>query len=319
EARGARDFVGEQIQVVSAELARAEEALRRYKEENKVFAPEEEVKAALDQVAKLEAMRAEATIGLNEADIRLAQLNRQLAKEKQTVVSATTIAANPLIQELKGKLAELEVDLAGAREKYTERHPLVISLRSQIEEVKEQMRQAAERVVSAETETANPIYQEFFLEASKLHVERLALQVRRDTLARLIAAQDGFFAQLPAKELELANLTRNAKVTEETYLMLKQKYEELRITEAMKSGGVRVLDEAVTPAQPIRPRKALNVAVAAFLALFVGVGWAFLSEYLDTTLRTAEELEQTLGLPVLGQIPSYLPEHLKQAGKGYGY
>ncbi|MDI6872258.1 MAG: GNVR domain-containing protein [Bacillota bacterium] len=315
-ARGARAFVGEQIRIVSRELAEAEEALRRYKKENKVFAPAEEVKAVLDRVAKLEVMRAETAVALNEAGTRLAQINRQLGREQQRVVSATTIAANPLVQQLKGQLSSLEVELSGAREKYTDKHPAVVALRSQVEEVKGQMRQAAERIVASETETANPVYQELLLKATQLEVERLALDVRRETLERLVAEEEKLFTQLPDKELQLVSLTRNAKVSEQTYLMLKQKYEELRITEAMKSGNVRIVDEAVTPAEPVRPRKALNVAIAAFLSLFTGVGLAFLLEYLDTTIRTPEELEEVLGLPVLGQIPSYQPVHLKQMTRG---
>ncbi|MGE5508887.1 MAG: GumC family protein [Chitinophagales bacterium] len=315
ETRGARTFIEEQLGTVSRDLAQAEDELRRYKQENKVFAPEEEVKAALDQIAKLEAMRAEAAVGLDEAATRLAQITRQLAAQKQTVISATTIAANPLIDSLKAKLVDLEVELAGARQKYTDRHPSVVALLSQIEEVKAQMRQAADRVVSAQTETTNPLYQDLYAKVGELQVEQLALGVRRDTLSRLIAEQDRTFTQLPEKELQLTRLTRNAKVTEQIYLMLKQKAEELRITEAMKSGNVRIIDPAVTPTEPVRPRTALNVAIAAFLALFVGVGLAFLLEYLDTTIRTPEELEQLLGLPVLGQIPSYLPQHLKR----YGY
>jgi polysaccharide chain length determinant protein (PEP-CTERM system associated) len=318
EARGARGFVGSQIRVIAEDLARAEEALRSYKKDNKVFAPDEEVKVALDQVAKLETMRAETAVSSNEVTTRLDQLTRQLAAQKQTVVSATTISANPLIQSLSAKLSDLEVELSGAREKYADGHPAVTALRAQIEELKGQMKRAAERIVSSQTETANPIFQDLFMEAGRLQVERLALDVRQNTLTRLLAEQDKVFAELPDKELMLASLTRNAKVTEQIYLMLKQKYEELRITEAMKSGNVRVIDEAGVPSRPVRPRKALNMAIAAFLSLFVGLGAAFLSEYLDTSLKTPEDIEQALGLPVLGQIPVFSAESLSDGGSRSG-
>lgn len=317
QARGAREFIAEQLEIVSAELASAEEALKNYKQEHMVFAPEEEVKAILNQLTQLESLRAVAIVGQQEVAARLAEINKQLAGVDSRIIASTTITNNPLIQELKAKLTALEIELSGAREKYTDKHPTVLSLIAQIEEVKARMKREAERVVSTETEALNPVYQELYQQAGQLMVEALAMEVRLDTLAKLIAEQEQQFVQLPEKELQLANLVRNAKVSEQIYIMLRQKYEEVRITEAMESANVRVVDAALEPLEPIRPRKMLNVAIAAVLGLFVGVGLAFAIEFMDTTVKTAEEVEQLLELPVLGQIPSYLPEDLPKSQRYY--
>lgn len=317
QARGAREFIAEQLEIVSAELASAEEALKNYKQEHMVFAPEEEVKAILNQLTLLETLRAVAIVGQQEVAARLAEINKQLAGVDSRIIASTTITNNPLIQELKAKLTALEIELSGAREKYTDKHPTVLSLIAQIEEVKARMKREAERVVSTETEALNPVYQELYQQAGQLMVEALAMEVRLDTLAKLIAEQEQQFVQLPEKELQLANLVRNAKVSEQIYIMLRQKYEEVRITEAMESANVRVVNAALEPLEPIRPRKMLNVAIAAVLGLFVGVGLAFAIEFMDTTVKTAEEVEQLLELPVLGQIPSYLPEDLPKSQRYY--
>ncbi len=317
QARGAREFIAGQLEIVSAELAAAEEALKNYKQEHQVFAPQEEVKSILDQLTRLETLRAEAIVGQQEVATRLAEINKQLAGVDNRIIASTTITNNPLIQELKAKLTALEVELSGAREKYTDKHPTVLSLIAQTEEVKARMKQEAERVVSTETEMLNPVYQELYKQAGQLVVEALALEVRLDTVAKLITEQEQQFIQLPEKELQLANLLRNAKVSEQIYIMLRQKYEEVRITEAMESANVRVIDAALEPLQPVRPRKLLNMAIAAVLGLFVGVGLAFAIEFMDNTVKTAEEAERLLELPVLGQIPSYLPEDLPKSRRHY--
>jgi len=84
----------------------------------------------------------------------------------------------------------------------------------------------------------------------------------------------------------------------------------MKITEAMQTGDVHVIDPAVAPSAPIKPRKLLNFAISLLLALFAGVGMAFLLEYLDDTIKTPQELEAELGLPVLGTIPM-LTEEMK--------
>ncbi len=306
EARGARLFVGSQIEIASGRLARAEEELRQYKKTHRVFAPESEAQAVLAQATQLETRRAETEVALGEAEIRLDQIRRQLAGQPVTVVSATTIGANPLVQELKTRLTGLEVELAEAREEYTDRHPAVLALVSRVDEVKRQMQREAERIVTAETETLNPVHQELAMEEGRLQVEQLALDVRRTTLNNLLREVEERLAQLPDEEIQLAGLVRNAKVTEQIYVMLRQKYEELRIAEAMKSGNVRIIDEAVIPERPVRPRILLNIALAAFLGLLIGVGLAFFLDYLDTTIHSPEDVEENLGLPVLGQIPIHV-------------
>ncbi len=303
-AQSARQFIETQLGVVEADLQKAEDALRQYKEREKIFAPREEIQAALERMGKLETSQAETRVTMEEMHIRLAEVRKNVAAQDATVVSATTITQNPSIQAYKSRLSELEVQLAGAREKYMDKHPAVVSLNAEIATVKEKMGHEVERMVSEETRTINPIHQSLSEELIRLETEGLALQARFDAQKALIRQMEGGLASLSGKELELARLTRNAKVTEDIYVMLKQKYEEVRITESMRSADVKAIDAAVIPEKPIRPRWVFNMVIAAFLGLALGVGLAFLFEYLDTTIKDHTEVEKVLGLPVLAQIPS---------------
>ncbi|HBN96783.1 MAG TPA: lipopolysaccharide biosynthesis protein, partial [Firmicutes bacterium] len=95
-------------------------------------------------------------------------------------------------------------------------------------------------------------------------------------LRSLIAESEARLSHLPAKELELARLTRDAKVLEELYIMLRTRNEETRIAEAMQTADVQVIDEAILPLNPVKPRVKLNIAIGAVLGVFLGVGLAFL-------------------------------------------
>lgn len=131
----------------------------------------------------------------------------------------------------------------------------------------------------------------------------IGAEARRDALARLIAEREEALQRLPQAEMELARLTRDQRVAEEIYVMLLTKHAEMRITESMKLANIQRIDSAIVPTVPIKPRKLLNTAIAAVLALFVGVGLAFVMEYIDNTFKTPEEIEKYLGLPVFGTIP----------------
>ncbi len=67
--------------------------------------------------------------------------------------------------------------------------------------------------------------------------------------------------------------------------------------------NVQLLDEAMLPTKQDSPKPLLNMAIALFLGIMISIGVAFLIEYLDNTLKTQEDIEKILGIPVIGVIP----------------
>ena len=84
--------------------------------------------------------------------------------------------------------------------------------------------------------------------------------------------------KLPDQELRLARLERAVKVSENIYLILLEKYQEARINEVMEFKDIRIIDKALTPDEPIKPRKMLNLAIGGTLGLMLGVMLAFFIE-----------------------------------------
>ena len=64
-----------------------------------------------------------------------------------------------------------------------------------------------------------------------------------------------------------------------------------------------MVSEASVPSHPVKPNKKLNIAIAVVLGLMIFTLLAFVLEYLDNTLKTPEDINKELGLPVLGVIP----------------
>lgn len=124
-------------------------------------------------------------------------------------------------------------------------------------------------------------------------VDRLQKRIQvtpvRDTEIIGIAVEDGN----PERAAAIANAVARAFMEE--------------IRKFIKLDNVRVVDAAVAPLQPVKPRPLLNTAIALVLGAMAAVGLAFLLEYLDVTIRTPEDAERHLGLPVLGTIPVIEP------------
>jgi tyrosine-protein kinase Etk/Wzc len=108
---------------------------------------------------------------------------------------------------------------------------------------------------------------------------------------------------LPQKELEYSRLTREVEINSKLYRELKDKLAAARIAEAEKISDVHLISRAVIPAAPISPNKTLNYLLGAMIGLMLGFSGAFLSEQLDTSIGTIEDVESFLELPALGVIP----------------
>ncbi|MEW9094160.1 MAG: Wzz/FepE/Etk N-terminal domain-containing protein [Clostridiaceae bacterium] len=74
--------------------------------------------------------------------------------------------------------------------------------------------------------------------------------------------------------------------------------------EVYKTGGnISIIDKAKVPEKPVQPKKALNVAIAFFIGLMASIGLTFVLEYMDNTIKTEDDVERYLGVPVIGIIP----------------
>ncbi|RST74195.1 capsular biosynthesis protein [Siminovitchia acidinfaciens] len=88
-----------------------------------------------------------------------------------------------------------------------------------------------------------------------------------------------------------------------------------KIVDIMNVDNVSILTKADIGenASPVKPKPLLNIAIAFVIGLMVGVGVSFLLEYLDNTVKTEQDVEQTLGLPILGVIATFEEQNMERA------
>ncbi len=116
----------------------------------------------------------------------------------------------------------------------------------------------------------------------------------------------------PDLELKYQQLKRDVDTNTALYSMLKQRFEESRITEAEEVSGVTIVNPAPVPGAPIAPRTALNTFIAAVVGLLLGLVLAFVKENLDTSIATIEDVEDFLQTPILGVIPYVEAETIRR-------
>ena len=272
EARRTVDFIERQLNEVKGQLNKAEENLAVYKQKSGAVQLDAEGQALVQNLADLE--KQHSTLALGQSQLLFAVDSLKDAMKRGESYSPSVMLDDPVVAALAQSLADLEVKKQGLLVEYTESHPAVQDIDSRILEVQRKLLAT-------------------YLAARK------DLDVRTKSLDGDVADYEKRLKKLPRAEQQLARLTRLATVTADSYTFLLQKHEEARIAKASTISNINVIDPAITPRIPIKPNKKKNLLLGLIVGLMAGVGLAFFLDYLDDTIKDAEQAKRVLGWGVL--------------------
>lgn len=236
---------------------------------------------------------------------RLDQLNSRLVEARQERVRAETIfrqvrelgnnlerletipavQGHPAVQAVHQAQVEAEMKLTELSQRYGPKHPKMIGALS--------TRDAARRETQAQIrKVIDGIEKEYQIARSN-----------EASLAREVAATRSEVQDIDRKEYRLRVLERDVASNRELYDLFLSRSKETGVSSDLQSAIARVVDFATVSSLPYKPNKRRIVMVALVLGLLLGGLLAFLLEHLDNTFKSTEEVEQRLGLAVLGMLP----------------
>ncbi|MBN2412643.1 AAA family ATPase [candidate division KSB1 bacterium] len=305
EAINVRSIIDKQLITYKEQLDRAEYNLKLYKEENKVTEVNQQAQEVLRRITEAENLLNQTITSLDAAKERLSNIQGRLEEERKGLVPSVTKTTSLRAQNLRDKLIELQNQYTTLKvQEYSDNHPQMVSLKEQIEETKKNLLEESLKIASGET-PIDPLsqIQRFVEESISLEIEIKTLEAQKTALSSVISNYESALNTMPSKELRLAQLMREKAVNEEIYTMLLSKREETKIAQAEIAGNIRIIDYAVLPDNPIKPKKILNLLVGLILGLSSGIGLSLLIEFMDENVKRAEDAERISGIKVIGTIP----------------
>lgn len=285
ESRSTVKFLREQLDTVAAQLATSERELRSFRETQQVVNLEAEATAQVGRLAQLQSERATIDAERSALTRLLDEVNAAASSERaagrspyRRLIAFPTLLRNGAASEMLAALAKAENDRAELLARRTPEDPDVQALTARVEATEERLRSVASTYRQG------------------LENQVVALDAALFTFGRQLA-------RVPAKEIEFARRQRRPKVLEAIFTLLQTRLKEAEITQAIDDATVRLVDPAVLPEAPVRPRVPLNAALSAIVGLMVGGVAAYARDRLDRSVRTRADVEDATGLPVLGVIP----------------
>jgi len=311
-----RDFVRSQATAVlnylTAEMPQAERrktetaaALAAYQSQHGILDVNTQTLAVLARTGAVEAKTDAVQLDQREAQALLASIEEQMALVPSTIDASKVAQINPALTQLRSQLADVDVQLAAARKRYTDQHPEVVTL---IQKRQALLKQIAALPVSIEngvTTGPNPIYQALQQQAAVYRARIDGDQAQLAELARQREAYAPMVASLPAQTNRIATLEQRAKLAADVFGALQQKYNDALVAQTTAISNVTVVQSAAADATSVSPNLRLNLIVAVVLGLVLATTVVVLVELLERRLRDEGDIERVLGLPVIAEIPEF--------------
>lgn len=243
----------------------------------------------------------------------LADLNASLAKSQEQRIRAEArwqeaskvsgaalpadMLADSILRTLQQQRAQLQGQYQQKLQTFKPDYPEMRSLKGQIDESDKQIASELKNIrASVKAEYDAAIGQEKMLETQLDTLRTQTLEADRTSIQYNI-------------------LKRDVDTNRQLYNALLQRYKEVGMAGGAKSSNIAIVDRAEVPISRFAPSLALNLMLGFLLGAMLGVMIALLLEYIDDSLKTPQDIENHLKLPVLGIIPRLIKQTPREALK----
>ncbi|HEY1802691.1 MAG TPA: hypothetical protein VGG46_17320 [Terriglobales bacterium] len=303
---GEFNFFDQQVGLSRKNLEQAEHDLMQFTNDEGVISASLERDEAIQKLSDAEATELQTRVQLSET----AQRIRSLEEKTKTLPARSTTeirnSDNPeLLQKLKSKLLELELQRTDLLTKFQPSYRLVQEVERQITQTKSMIGAEDQLPLRDETTQLDVNHEWAKSELVKAQVQFNTLAARAKATGTMLASFRQSAESLQDRAIQQEGLQRNLKEAEGKYLLYVNKREEARIGDAMDADGivnVTLAEPPTLPALPVRSEMSLGL-IGFLLAGVASTGFAFVADSLSPAFRTPDEVALYLGAPVLASLP----------------
>ncbi|MFC1712624.1 GumC family protein [Candidatus Poribacteria bacterium] len=271
-------WLNTQLADMKVKLRNSEEVFQNFKEREEMISLDDTRSEKSQEIAKLNASYVAARADRLTIETIISRLEPQNEADMNIPIA---LLNSPTLQELGMELAQLQTKLMDKRKLFKDTYPGVMEFKDRIQS------------------TAGKILVE-------LERQRDFLQIQEQSFLARQEAKRSEILKLGRKELEYLTLEREVTTNREMYNTLLSKVKGLSLTEDSRLNNIRIAEPAELPIMPVSDKRT-TLVLGGILGLLLGAGFAFFLKYLDNTIRTPDDVEQHLNLPVLSVVP-WIPE-----------
>jgi len=229
---------------------------------------------------------------------------QQAGENIDALLAVPSISSSALVNEARRSVTQVEAGIATLALRYKEKHPKMMAARAALAEAKEKLHQA----VMAQPE-----------------ILRNAIEQTKATEASLQGAlqdQQGVAVALNRAAIGYQELARQAETDRALYESVLRQIKDTSLTKDVKTNAVSVIEHSPLPHSPVSPSPTKAIALGLLGGLAAGLAFVLGADMLDRSIKTVDQAEATLGLPVFAAVPETINQgavpRLKRRTRGFG-
>ncbi|MEM8728774.1 MAG: polysaccharide biosynthesis tyrosine autokinase [Pseudomonadota bacterium] len=280
--RQAGSWIEERLKALGAEVAANEEQVAQMRTDS-LISNGGTLENATQQIARLNNQLVVAQAEYASAAAQVRQMEDGLANG--TAAEAAAVASSPLLEDLQTQRLTLRQQEATWAESVDETHPRRAAVLRELDQVEKQMTLEVERILDKLRGDAE--------------VARLSEQSLSDTIMRM----EERVVAISRGEISLRQMEREAASARQTYEALLARLTDTRTQERLQKPEAKLIERATLPMVPTEPRPKLMAALSGSVVFALAAVAVFFTEMTATTFRSAREVRDETGLPVLAALP----------------
>src|SRR5213596_765719 len=236
-----------------------------------------------------------------EGELEQIQQNRD---NIDALLEIPSIAAAPMVIEAGRTVRQIEASITTYALRYKDKHPKMIAAKASLADAKDKLREA---VLAQPAILRNAIEQ---------------VKATETSLNRALQDQQGVAIALNRTAIGWQELARQAETDRALYESVLRQIKETSLSKDVKANAVSVIEHSPLPNSPVSPRPTRTMALGFLAGLAVGLAFVFGSDALDRSIKSVDQAETTLGLPVFAAVPDTTDEgpvkRIKRRSKAFG-
>jgi len=281
------NFIDSQLKAIKKTLKSSANKLQAFKSSNIIVNIEEKTSVTTQKLSELEAQ-------LYKLEMRKSVLeNIHHYIETHNDIRGIDVSfkdeqySNSTVDAIILKIQNANARRIALLLKHTEQHPSVLNIDKELASLRQALKES--------------------IESSLRSTDR-----RLATLNKIIKKQKDKLRSLPEQEIELASLTRDFMVNEKIYSYLLEKRAETAIVESSAVSNTRMINTALVPETPIKPKRILIIISGFIFGIIIGIILASAKSFLNNTIKTTSDIELLTTIPIYGTLPILDPQKNKQ-------
>ena len=271
-------FLDERIGTAKHEAEDAEAKLAQFSREHKIYSPDDQAKAAIEQMAAFDKAIGEVEVAARSAQASLDAANEKLGEQK-SASRAYNISDNATVQKIRDQIVTKRLEIVGLEQNYTDLHPSVQRAKKELEQLQNSLDAEVRATVESNATSLNPTQSQLLSNRALAAVNLAVATASESALKKQQAKKEEELGTFPDDVMEYMRLSRDSKVKNEVYLNLVKQYEQNKIQAAMESMDIQIIDAANLPdiEKPVAPRKKLITAIGFVVGVLLAMGYSLLA------------------------------------------